>query len=72
AQTKADWRGALRHVAYAGGWKKFEPLWDAIIRLQRVAGMRPMLERVLTGVGHGNAARTLPTRDQHLVDRAPS
>ena len=25
-------RARLRHVAYAGGWKKFEPLWDLLIR----------------------------------------
>ena len=23
---------ALRHLLYAGGWKKFEPLWDTVIR----------------------------------------
>ena len=37
----------LRHLAYAGGWKKFEPLWDWIIRLKRVGNLRPLLEAVL-------------------------
>lgn len=41
----------LRHVAYAGGWKKFEPLWDWVIRAKRVTRMLPMLEAVLTGFG---------------------
>jgi len=41
----------LRHVAYAGGWKKFEPLWDWVIRAKRVTALLPMLEAVLTGFG---------------------
>lgn len=41
----------LRHVAYAGGWKKFEPLWDWVIRAKRVTSLLPMLESVLTGFG---------------------
>jgi hypothetical protein len=42
-----DWRGRLRHLAYKAGWKKFEPLWDAVIRLQRVANFIPLLEALL-------------------------
>jgi radical SAM superfamily enzyme YgiQ (UPF0313 family) len=41
----------LRHIAYAGGWKKFEPMWDWVIRARRVSNMRPMLERVLGSLG---------------------
>ncbi|MBZ0288716.1 MAG: B12-binding domain-containing radical SAM protein, partial [Anaerolineae bacterium] len=43
--------GTLRHVAYAGGWKKFEPLWDWVIRAKRVTHMLPVLESVLSGMG---------------------
>ena len=32
-----------RHVAYAGGWKKFEPMWDWVIRAKRVASFLPVL-----------------------------
>ena len=39
----------LRHIAYAGGWKKFEPMWDWIIRAKRAANMLPVLEAVLSG-----------------------
>jgi radical SAM superfamily enzyme YgiQ (UPF0313 family) len=39
--------GKLRHAAYAGGWKKFEPMWDFIIRSKRAASMLPVLESVL-------------------------
>ena len=48
ARTKDSFIGAARHVAYAGGWKKMEPLWDFVIRSKRVANLRPALERVLT------------------------
>ncbi len=39
----------LRHIAYAGGWKKFEPMWDWVIRAKRVAHLLPVLEAVLAG-----------------------
>ncbi len=35
AATKPTLRGKARHVAYAGGWKKFEPAWDLVIRAKR-------------------------------------
>jgi len=50
AWRKPDLAGRVRHVAYAGGWKKLEPLWDAVIRLRRVSGMLPVLEGVLDGL----------------------
>jgi radical SAM superfamily enzyme YgiQ (UPF0313 family) len=39
----------LRHLAYTGGWKKFEPMWDWVIRAKRVASFLPVLETVLAG-----------------------
>ena len=48
ARTKPDLRGALRHAAYAGGWKRLAPLWDMAIRAKRVAALRPALESVLS------------------------
>ncbi len=44
-----SWEERLRHVAYSGGWKKFEPAWDWVIRLRRVSLFLPVLERILTG-----------------------
>jgi radical SAM superfamily enzyme YgiQ (UPF0313 family) len=41
----------LRHFAYASGWKKFEPLWDVIIRAKRAGEMLPLLEAILCGFG---------------------
>jgi radical SAM superfamily enzyme YgiQ (UPF0313 family) len=42
---------SLRHAAYASGWKKFEPLWDFVIRARRIAMMLPFLEGILSGFG---------------------
>jgi len=52
AATKATVIERLRHVAYAGGWKKFEPAWDWVIRAKRVTHLLPMLENILTSFGH--------------------
>ncbi len=52
AWSKPDLPGRLRHLAYAGGWKKFEPLWDLVIRLKRVSNFLPLLERLLEGKAH--------------------
>ncbi|MBA4380133.1 MAG: B12-binding domain-containing radical SAM protein [Anaerolinea sp.] len=39
---------ALRHFAYKTAWKKFEPLWDFVIRLKRVSSFTQLLEVVLS------------------------
>jgi radical SAM superfamily enzyme YgiQ (UPF0313 family) len=49
AATKPTLPGRLRHAAYAGGWKKLEPLWDFVIRSGLIGRTRPILERVLNG-----------------------
>jgi len=62
ALSKPDWMGRLRHLAYAGGWKKFEPLWDWVIRLQRVGNFLPLLERVLQGFKRGEESESASQR----------
>jgi radical SAM superfamily enzyme YgiQ (UPF0313 family) len=47
AWNKPSVQEAMRHVAYSAGWKKFEPLWDLVIRAKRVSHMLPILEQVL-------------------------
>jgi radical SAM superfamily enzyme YgiQ (UPF0313 family) len=54
AWTKDMWSDRLRHLAYAGAWKKFEPLWDGIIRAQQVNRLLPLLEVVLQGWSREN------------------
>ena len=41
----------IRHLAYTGGWKKFEPLWDWVIRAKKVTSFLPLLESILSGFG---------------------
>jgi radical SAM superfamily enzyme YgiQ (UPF0313 family) len=43
--------GRVRHLAYAAGWKKFEPFWDWVIRARRVGAMVPVLEAILGEFG---------------------
>jgi radical SAM superfamily enzyme YgiQ (UPF0313 family) len=58
AGTKDTLRGKVRHAAYAAGWKKFEPLWDWVIRLRRVGHALPVLEAILKALdGQGQPAR---------------
>jgi radical SAM superfamily enzyme YgiQ (UPF0313 family) len=45
-----------KHLAYAAGWKKFEPLWDMLIRARRLAQMTPLLETVLSRVTRAASA----------------
>ena len=50
AWTKERWSERLRHLAYAGGWKKLEPIWDRIIRAKQVSRPRLALEVILAGL----------------------
>jgi radical SAM superfamily enzyme YgiQ (UPF0313 family) len=47
-----SWKERLRHLAYAGGWKKFEPVWDIVIRLRHLGAFLPMLESTLNAAGN--------------------
>jgi radical SAM superfamily enzyme YgiQ (UPF0313 family) len=50
--------GTLKHQAkhffYASGWKKFEPLWDLLIRARQLTRVTPLLEGVLSRVTRTN------------------
>jgi radical SAM superfamily enzyme YgiQ (UPF0313 family) len=53
--TRASWHhGTFKHQAkhffYASGWKRFESLWDLIIRGRQLARVTPLLEGVLSRV----------------------
>jgi radical SAM superfamily enzyme YgiQ (UPF0313 family) len=55
----------LRHLAYTGGWKKFESLWGWIIRAGQVRQMVPALETILGGFGaHLSAAHRVAVATQ--------
>ncbi|HEY7057792.1 MAG TPA: radical SAM protein [Vicinamibacterales bacterium] len=39
-----------KHFFYAAGWKKFERLWDLVIRARQLPAMTPLLEGVLSRI----------------------
>ncbi|MCW3117057.1 MAG: radical protein [Chitinophagaceae bacterium] len=51
----------IKHFAYAGGWKKFEPLWNFMIKTNGLNQMLPLLETILSKV-----------RNKTKVDSRPS
>jgi len=66
AAAHEDLLAGARHMAYAAGWKKFEPLWDIVIRARRAGTMLPVLEAILGGFGRfgssSGVSRPLPAR----------
>ena len=40
----------LKHFFYTGGWKKFEPLWNFVIKTRNLSHMLPLLESILSRV----------------------
>jgi radical SAM superfamily enzyme YgiQ (UPF0313 family) len=50
----------IKHFAYAGGWKKFEPLWNFMIKTKGLNQMLPLLEAVLSKVDNRNSASPFP------------
>lgn len=50
SQAHATVSRGLKHLAYAGGWKRLEPMWDRVIRSRHLSRMRPVLESVLATV----------------------
>jgi radical SAM superfamily enzyme YgiQ (UPF0313 family) len=65
AWTQESWNERFRHVAYAAGWKKFEPMWDFIIKAKRASSMLPILEAVLAAFGH----KTPQTTDNETISK---
>jgi radical SAM superfamily enzyme YgiQ (UPF0313 family) len=51
AGSKPGGRDRLRHLAYAGGWKKLSPLWHTLIRARQVSRALPFLESLLGSFG---------------------
>ena len=41
----------VKHFAYAGGWKKFEPMWNFLIKSEGLNKMLPLLEAILSKAG---------------------
>lgn len=50
AASHGNLKHGAKHFFYAAGWKKFEPLWDAVIKARRLGIMTPLLEAVLSRI----------------------
>jgi radical SAM superfamily enzyme YgiQ (UPF0313 family) len=48
--THGTYKHRAKHFAYATGWKKFEFLWNLVIRARQLGAMTPVLEAVLSKV----------------------
>jgi radical SAM superfamily enzyme YgiQ (UPF0313 family) len=70
ASTKPTLAGQLRHIAYAAGWKKFEPVWDWIIRARHINTMLPVLEKVIE-TGSLFSARKSPEQPLKRASASP-
>ncbi len=68
AAAHADVVQSLRHFCYSASWKKFESVWDAVIRVRHLRLARPMLETLLAA----RARRHRRTRDAAVIDGMPS
>jgi hypothetical protein len=66
AAAHASRIAGLRHFAYAAGWKKFEPLWDLVIRAKRAGLMLPVLESILSEFGRRAAASDAVSAEHRL------
>jgi radical SAM superfamily enzyme YgiQ (UPF0313 family) len=64
ASAHGDVLAGVRHLGYAAGWKKFEPLWDFVIRAKRAGMMLPVLETILSEFGRHSPHVAPPERLQ--------
>lgn len=58
----------LKHFFYTGGWKKFEPVWNFLIKTKNLNQMLPILESILTKV---NPLDDLTSLTDDNPDRQP-
>jgi radical SAM superfamily enzyme YgiQ (UPF0313 family) len=50
----------VKHFSYAGGWKKFEPLWNFMIKTRGLNKMLPILEAILSKVNQQKKSDNSP------------
>lgn len=52
SRTHDSYKHQLKHLLYSGGWKKFEPLWNFLIKTRNLNNMLPLLESILSKVNN--------------------
>lgn len=50
----------LKHFFYTGGWKKFEPVWNFLIKTKGLNKMLPVLESILSKVNSSEQRESQP------------
>ena len=48
----------LKHLFYSGGWKKFEAVWNFLIKTKSLNNTLPALETVLAKIHFNSAQKT--------------
>ena len=71
AAGHSDRLAGLRHFAYAAGWKKFEPLWDFVIRARQAGSMLPVLETILSEFGRRGSSGAIGPRESMAARMRP-
>jgi len=56
-----QFKHVIKHFTYAGGWKKFEPLWNFIIKTKVLNKMLPLLEAILSKVNNSKSHSVRPS-----------
>jgi radical SAM superfamily enzyme YgiQ (UPF0313 family) len=56
-----NFKQIVKHFTYAGGWKKFEPLWNFMITTKGLNKMLPLLEAILSKVNHRKKEGNVPS-----------
>ncbi|MEM9444741.1 MAG: radical SAM protein [Verrucomicrobiota bacterium] len=70
AWAKEELISKIRHMAYAAGWKKFEGVWNVLIRTKQVSYALPILESVLSKFGKLGSAKSKPLKSDPLIQYA--
>jgi radical SAM superfamily enzyme YgiQ (UPF0313 family) len=63
----------MKHLFYTGGWKKFEPFWNFMIKTKGLNKMLPLLESILSEVKTKEEApkRIVPATAEIIVPQIP-
>lgn len=75
-----SYKHKLKHFFYTGGWKKFEPLWNFIIKTKGLNKMLPLLEAILSKVkineqnkhDFGKYSKKRTISDEHKLQKSCS
>ena len=70
AAAHAELAQRVRHFCYSASWKKFEGVWNAVIRARQLALARPMLEALLAA--RPRRVSLTPLRPERMLTVVPS